>query len=80
MKLEEANRLKDKENFVSSISVKANLVESSLVYKDKYKAKGKKLKNSEYQKNLKGDNRKKHKGKVILYFESGKPGHKSYQC
>ena len=75
---EEANRLKDKENSFSSITVKINLVESSLVYIDRYKAKGKKFKSSGYQKNPKGDKGKKLKGKVILCFECGKPVHKSY--
>ena len=80
MKTEEANRLKDKKNFVSSIFVKVNLVEPSFAYKDRYKAKGKKFKNNRYHKHPKGDKGKNHNGKVILCFECGKPGHKSYQC
>ena len=80
MKTEEVNRLKDKHNSVSSISVKANLVESFAAPKDRYKAKGKKFKKGGYQKNSKGNNGKNQKEKVLHCYECGKPGHKSYQC
>ena len=58
MKTEEANRLKDKQNFVSSVSVKANLVESSGAAKDRFINKGKKFQKSGYQKKFKGNNGK----------------------
>jgi len=80
MKIEEANRLKDKKNYVSSVCVKASLVESSTTSEYKYEAKGKKFKKSRHQKNSKGDNGKNKKFKVMDCFECGKPGHKSYPC
>ena len=79
MKTEEANRLKDKQNSVSSVSVKANLVESSGAAKDRFINKGKKFQKGGYQKKFKGNNGKIQKDKLHCYC-CGKPGHKAYQC
>ncbi|KAL0423341.1 UNVERIFIED_CONTAM: hypothetical protein Sradi_0868900 [Sesamum radiatum] len=56
MRTEEANRLKDKEIPNSSISFKANLVESSPFRKDRLQPKGKKFQKGGQQKTFKGNN------------------------
>ena len=49
---EEANRLKDKQGFVSSIYVKYNLVESVSASKDRFKGKGNKFQKDKRQTKL----------------------------
>ncbi|KAL0317130.1 UNVERIFIED_CONTAM: hypothetical protein Sangu_2127300, partial [Sesamum angustifolium] len=79
MRTEEANRLKDKEISNSSISFKANLVESSPSRKDRFQPKGKKFQKGGQQKTFKGNDGKIQKTKVTCYC-CGKLGHKAYQC
>ncbi|KAL0412551.1 UNVERIFIED_CONTAM: hypothetical protein Sradi_1456800 [Sesamum radiatum] len=81
MRTEEANCLKDKETpNPSSISFKANLVESSTSNKDRFQNKGKKFqKGGGQQKSFKGNDGKIQKNKVTCYY-CGKAGHKAYQC
>ncbi|KAL0311401.1 UNVERIFIED_CONTAM: hypothetical protein Sangu_2434800 [Sesamum angustifolium] len=55
MRTEEVNHLKDKQNSNSSISFKANLVESSPSRKDKLQPKGKKFQKRGQQKTFKGN-------------------------
>ncbi|KAL0312905.1 UNVERIFIED_CONTAM: Retrovirus-related Pol polyprotein from transposon TNT 1-94 [Sesamum radiatum] len=77
MRTEETNRLKDKLlSNPSSISLKANLVESSSSNKDMFQTKGKK---GGQQKSFKGSDGKIQKNKVTCYC-CGKAGHKAYQC
>ncbi|KAL0461440.1 UNVERIFIED_CONTAM: hypothetical protein Slati_0031600 [Sesamum latifolium] len=76
---EEANRLKDKETSnPSSISFKADLVESSTSNKDRFQNKGKKFQKGGQQKSFKGNNGKIQKNKVTCYC-CDKAGHKAYQ-
>ncbi|KAL0324974.1 UNVERIFIED_CONTAM: hypothetical protein Sradi_5066700 [Sesamum radiatum] len=63
MRTEEANRLKDKEISNSSISFKANLVESSPSKKDRLQHKGKKFQKRGQQKIFKGNDGKIQKTK-----------------
>ncbi|KAL0391168.1 UNVERIFIED_CONTAM: Retrovirus-related Pol polyprotein from transposon TNT 1-94 [Sesamum calycinum] len=63
MRTEEANRLKDKEISNSSISFKANLVESSPSRKDRLQPKGKKFQKGGQQKTFKGNDGKIQKTK-----------------
>ncbi|KAL0331634.1 UNVERIFIED_CONTAM: hypothetical protein Sangu_1708900 [Sesamum angustifolium] len=79
MRTEEANRLKDKEISNSSISFKANLVESSPSRKDRLQPKGKKFRKGGQQKTFKGNYGEIKKNKVSCYC-CGKLGHKAYQC
>ncbi|KAL0295039.1 UNVERIFIED_CONTAM: hypothetical protein Sangu_2514600 [Sesamum angustifolium] len=64
MRTEEANRLKDKEISNSSISFKANLVESSPSRKDRLQPKGKKFQKGGQQKTFKGNDGKIQKTKA----------------
>ncbi|KAK4381929.1 hypothetical protein Sango_2920000 [Sesamum angolense] len=77
MRTEEANRLKDKEISNSSISFKANLVESSPYKKDILQPKGKKFQKGGQQKTFKGNDGKIQKTGCYC---CGKLGHKAYQC
>ncbi|KAL0301905.1 UNVERIFIED_CONTAM: hypothetical protein Sradi_6467300 [Sesamum radiatum] len=79
MRIEEANRLKDKKISNSSFSIKANLVEPSETSEDRFQNKGKKLKKNVQQKLHKGNDEKIQKNKCQCYC-CGKTGHKAYQC
>ncbi|KAL0325120.1 UNVERIFIED_CONTAM: hypothetical protein Sradi_5081300 [Sesamum radiatum] len=79
MRMEEANRLKDKEISNSSFSIKANLVEPSESSKDRFQHKGKKFKKNAQQKLHKENDGKIQKNKYQCYC-CGKTGHKAYQC
>ena len=82
MRTEDANRLKDKQSFVSSISVKANLVEFFGASKDRFKGNGKKFHKYGHQEKanqIKKGDEKIHK-KTVACYVCGKPCHKAYQC
>ena len=70
MRTEEANRLKDKQNSDSSISIKANLVESVGASKDRFKGKGNKFQKNGHQERAnqikKGDGKAGHYGGFVL--------------
>ncbi|KAL2245992.1 UNVERIFIED_CONTAM: hypothetical protein Sindi_2867400 [Sesamum indicum] len=79
MRTEEANRLKDKETSLFSVSVKANLVEST-GFKNRFpqnKIKG--FQKNNQHKTFKGPDSKIQKHKISCYC-CGKLGHKAYQC
>ncbi|KAL0462670.1 UNVERIFIED_CONTAM: hypothetical protein Slati_0154600 [Sesamum latifolium] len=76
MRTEEANREKDKLNYISTLSVKANLVEC-IGSKDRFQNKGKKFQKGGHQKSLKGADGKIQKPKQLCYY-CGKLGHKAY--
>ncbi|KAL0411131.1 UNVERIFIED_CONTAM: Retrovirus-related Pol polyprotein from transposon TNT 1-94 [Sesamum latifolium] len=79
MRTEEANRLKDKETSLSTLSVKANLVESAGSKDRFHQNKGKKFQKNNQHKPFKAPNGKIQKNKLVCYC-CGKPGHKAYQC
>ena len=80
MRIEEANQQKDKQNYVSSLSVKANLVEYAGASNDRFKGKkNKKDDQQKKQKQFKKNDNKIQKKKVTCYV-CGKTGHKAYQC
>ncbi|CAH9104758.1 unnamed protein product [Cuscuta epithymum] len=78
IRTKEANRLKDKAFTLSSISVKANLVEPSGSQKNMYKHNHKKESHQKKFPTNKGVGQI-HKAKALCYV-CGKPGHKAYQC
>ena len=82
MRTEEASRLKDKQSSISSISIKANLVEPVGASKDMYEGKEKKFQKDGHQEKenqiKKGDG--KIQKKMVTCYVCGKPGHKAYQC
>ncbi|KAL0336726.1 UNVERIFIED_CONTAM: Retrovirus-related Pol polyprotein from transposon TNT 1-94 [Sesamum radiatum] len=79
MRTEEANRLKDKETSLSSLSIKANLVESAGSKDRFYQNKGKKFQKNNHYKSFKATDGKIQKSKQLCYC-CGKSGHKAYQC
>lgn len=91
MKIEEANRLKDKFSSPNELSVKANIVESSVLKPDRFN-KGKEIKGNfkrnQNQKQLGVQNKKmisfkkndKYEKSNRNCFTCGKPGHKAWQC
>ncbi|KAL0296088.1 UNVERIFIED_CONTAM: hypothetical protein Sradi_6660900 [Sesamum radiatum] len=79
MRTEEANRFKDNEISLSSLSTKANLVESSGSKDRFHQNKGKNFQKNNQHKAFKGHDGKNQKNKQLCYC-CGKPGHKAYQC
>ncbi|KAL0404059.1 UNVERIFIED_CONTAM: Retrovirus-related Pol polyprotein from transposon TNT 1-94 [Sesamum radiatum] len=79
MRTEEANRLKDKETSLSTLSVKANLVESAGSKDRFHQNKGKKFQKNNQHKPFKAPDGKIQKNKLVCYC-CGKIGHKAYQC
>jgi len=80
MRIEEANRFKDKLDSLSLNFSKANLVESAVsTHRDRFKSKDKKNQklNHPRQQNKFGNKIQKPKG---LCYVCGNPGHKAYQC
>ncbi|KAE8666786.1 hypothetical protein F3Y22_tig00112491pilonHSYRG00280 [Hibiscus syriacus] len=80
MKIEEANRLKDKlTNSMSNLSFRANLVESKF---KKIMKRGNQDKKTKPQKatNFKKSGKAKPEGKTFKCYVCGLPGHKAYQC
>ncbi|KAL0366997.1 UNVERIFIED_CONTAM: hypothetical protein Sradi_3589800 [Sesamum radiatum] len=67
MRTEEANRLKDKETSLSSLSVKANLVESTASKDRFHQNKGRKFQKNKQQKSFKAPDRKIQKNKPVCY-------------
>ncbi|KAL2230926.1 UNVERIFIED_CONTAM: hypothetical protein Sindi_1687000 [Sesamum indicum] len=79
MRMEEANRLKDKETSLSSLLVKANLVESAGSKNRFHQNKEKVFQKNNQHKMFKGPDGKIQKNKISCYY-CGKLGHKAYQC
>ena len=79
MRTEKANRLKDKETSLSSLLVKANLVESAGSKSRFHQYKGKNLQKNNQHKTFKRPDDKIQKNTISCY-NYVKLGHKAYQC
>ncbi|KAK9676820.1 hypothetical protein RND81_11G103400 [Saponaria officinalis] len=84
MRIEEANRLKDKSDSVPLHRYNANLVESGGSSQDRFKGKGKKIYKSSIFKKHNQNKFTKPVPKVqkpdLVCYVCGKPGHKAYKC